>query len=194
MRRLAPNTASPRRGGYTLLELLLVLAILVMAAGIALPSVMGMYQRNRLDRAAEDVRARLAGTRFWALDSGLIYQFRFEPAGRRYLVISFDQPGDAAEAAARQRLGQLPDSMRFETADAEVLFVEQIPLELLSGLANSQELAGVSWSPPILFIPDGSAMDSVFDLVDSAERFVRFRIRGLTGTVKVEPIRKRTGQ
>ena len=50
MRRVAANNSKNRRRsqrGYTLLELLLVLGILLILAGIAFPGVMRMYGRHQ---------------------------------------------------------------------------------------------------------------------------------------------------
>ena len=111
--------------GYTLLELLLVLAILVAVASAVAPTVVARMSEYRLKEGTETARAALSATRIHAIDVSSVYQFRFETGGRRFLAIPTD--GDALTnsqkagersggnfAPVRRREWTLPERLSFQ--------------------------------------------------------------------------------
>lgn len=194
MRRTSPLTV--HRGGYTLLELLLVLAILVAIAGLSWPSVNRMLEDLTIKEAVEPVRVELSKTRIRALDAGVTWQFRFEPDGRRYLMVpyEFDELEANAEVLQQQleafprMAGKLPEGLTFVAASESMLGNEPVTQESVTGLPGESELSGVSWSPPLLFYSDGAATDAAFDVVSEEKRFQRLTLRALTGAVTVSTI------
>lgn len=109
-------------GGYTLLELLLVVAILVIFASAVAPTVVARMAEYRLKQAAETARFALSATRIHAIDVSSIYQFRFEPGGRRFLAVPTDNDvGGSAQTSGGQtrcaiECGQLPENLTFQVA------------------------------------------------------------------------------
>jgi prepilin-type N-terminal cleavage/methylation domain-containing protein len=73
-------------GGFSLLELLIVLAIVVSVAGLAIPAMRGPLDKARLTSAAKDVQASLAKARALAIREGTAVQFRYEPGGSRFVI------------------------------------------------------------------------------------------------------------
>ncbi|HXT57107.1 MAG TPA: prepilin-type N-terminal cleavage/methylation domain-containing protein, partial [Pirellulales bacterium] len=69
---------SPMRGAFTLLELLLVLALLGMMLAISWPSLNRSLDTQRLKRGADLVRTHLLRARTKAMISGEIFSFRFQ--------------------------------------------------------------------------------------------------------------------
>ena len=59
-----------RRDGLTLIEILLVLAIVIMVAALALPAMNGTFDAQRLTRAADMVRSDWSRARVEAIRSG----------------------------------------------------------------------------------------------------------------------------
>ena len=198
------TNATPSHSGYTLLELLLVMGVLVIMVGLSWPLVQGQFQRYRLKNEVEAVRAKLAGTRIRAIDSGLMYQFLYEPGGRNFIVVPFEgvetesEQVDAGGNALYRFAGSLSENVTFETSKDVAMTSEDLPDPgviseyFLSGLPGSLELSSVSWSQPILFFPDGTAISAVFDVVDANKQFVRISVRELTGAVSVDQIRRET--
>jgi prepilin-type N-terminal cleavage/methylation domain-containing protein len=82
----------PARRGFTLLEVLLVLTILVVMASFTWPSLMRYIRERGIREQAHTVRVELNNARIKAIDQGLTYQFRFEPGGRRFVVLPYDRP------------------------------------------------------------------------------------------------------
>ena len=178
-----------RPGGFTLLEVLLVLAILVTLAGLSWPSVSNMLDTLAMDEAVEPVRQSLAKTRTRALDAGVTWQFRFEPQGRRYLVAPYeldrldeDEEIEQEQLALLPRIsGQLPEGFSFVAASENLEGIENVAPQAVAGLNDQKQLGEASWSPPVLFYSDGAAIEGSFDIVDPNRQFRRLTVRALTG-------------
>src|SRR5262249_59550742 len=67
------------RTGFTILELLLVLAILVMLATMAFPAIENMYDDMKVQAAADHLRGRLAQARSQAINDGRAYRIGVKP-------------------------------------------------------------------------------------------------------------------
>ena len=195
------------RTGFTLLELLLVLGVLVVIASLSWPRMLRYIQENALKQNVETVRRELAATRIHAIDSGLTYQFRYEPAGQLFLVFPFDRPNvqesegttasNQAVPAPSARLktveGRLAPDFRFEhpTEDTgQSTGAQRMNENWLSLLKNGALYTQTVWSPPILFRPNGESQDAQLVIQDKTGNTVRLTVRGLTGGVKVEPMRR----
>ncbi|HUQ72352.1 MAG TPA: prepilin-type N-terminal cleavage/methylation domain-containing protein [Planctomycetaceae bacterium] len=196
MRRLRLRAAS--RPGYTLVELLLALAVLAMLAGVVMPSVLRMHADSRLSEVTEVVRYQLGSTRSRAIEGGLVYQFRFEPDGRNFIAIPFEREFEGSDLTSSgsgattglgvftRYAGELPTGFRFndcsDSAGSDSTQPsQQLSEEALGELPNAQELSGLSWSQAILFVPDGSAIDYAFEVADGRDQAIRLEVRGLTG-------------
>ncbi len=183
---------------------MLALVVLTAAMAVVWPSVERLYHQQALKQAAEHVRAKLAGTRIRALDFGVRYQFRYEPRGRRFLVIPYQRHNLQASRGRTGRTssgeivlpkfsGLLPEGMRFENSDGEETEPHGIAASWLTELPDSQRLAATVWSPPLLFRSDGTATDAAFHIIDAHQQSVRFWVRGLTGGVTVSRIEREAG-
>ena len=76
-------TTRPPRRGFTLVEVIVVMAILILLAIIVLPSL-GAFRGDTRSRAAGDViRGELAVARARAKDEGKPYRVALSPDGRR---------------------------------------------------------------------------------------------------------------
>ncbi|QDU37745.1 hypothetical protein Mal4_20620 [Maioricimonas rarisocia] len=202
---------SRRRAGFTLFELVLVLAALVVVLGISVPVMTRFIAEQTLRDDVEDVRTELGGTRYKAIDAGLVYQFRFEPGGQKYVVLPFDRVEMSSETSAdgqamvnavasgmvRVYSGELSSTSRFEAepetqslSETGVLPTEQLPDEWLVLLPDGSSLKQTAWSLPILFYPDGTAEDATFRIVDEDARYQTISLRGLTGSVSVLPVER----
>jgi prepilin-type N-terminal cleavage/methylation domain-containing protein len=101
------------RRGYSLVELLIVLAVLSALAALVQPAMRGVLDKSRLTGAAKQVQAALAKSRALAIREGVSVWFRFEPGGQRWWI---------EKAAAVQPLSsvenepELPVTMAAETA------------------------------------------------------------------------------
>ncbi len=177
---------SPPREGFTLVELLIVLAILVMAMAISWPAVGGLLAKNELRSAAQQVRAALAKTRLEAMESGAVRQFRYQPGTRRFEITRLAATAEESSAGRGVREdGDAPDT------PAEVLLASGVRWESpdTTGVPLRPALSGDSpeqvWSAPILFFPNGRTSNARLQLGGRRGFLVPLTLRGVTGTVAI---------
>jgi type II secretion system protein H len=72
--------------GFTLLELMIVLVLLVMLMAIAWPSLRKPLQRSSTQQAARQLYEDLAAARLSAIETGTTMSLRYEPGGYRYWI------------------------------------------------------------------------------------------------------------
>lgn len=197
--------ATVRRAAFTLLELVLALAVIAAVIGLAFPVLLRFSGEQALRQNVETVRARLARTRLSAMNSGLSYQFRYEPNGRRCLVLPSERPLESgAETADRGATAPTPalelelgDGLQFRSSPPgpvaltqQSVTVERLPEDWLAEFGVPTTLAQVGWAPAIQFAPDGTAQDASLVVVDADGRYQMLTVRGLTASVSVGPVER----
>ena len=79
------------RRGFTLLELILVLALVVILASLVYPSFSAMQAQYRVEGAADAAKAGLASARGHAIEAGQPYRFAIVP-GKGNFRVAPDSP------------------------------------------------------------------------------------------------------
>ncbi len=179
------------RSGFTLFELMIVLAILVAVTAMAAPQMMERIRSGRVQEAAENVREVLAAARTYAIDTGVDYHFRFEVGGNYVVAIPAEQDAsignsydsDSETAEFLYRSGELPETIFLRNSFGDTSGSESLKGQAFGNLENAGNLASKSWSMPILFRFDGSAEDKTFRVMDEAQRSCEVTVRGLTGAI-----------
>jgi len=189
-RRAIRGAPAGSRHGYTLFEMVLVMALLAAALAVSYPYVSRLFAAHQLYQAGELVRVRIMQARVLAAETGLVYQFRYEPNGQKFIlapsdVQAFSAAGATRPAKAIVRAGMLPGSAVFESSQG---FSGQgggtMPESWFANLPDAEEFKGVSWSAPLLFQPDGSTHNAEVVIRDEQQNAaVRLSVRGLTGGV-----------
>ena len=185
------SSARVARRGYTLFELVLVLAILVVLAALAYPSLDSMYAGYRITAAADMVQASWASARARAMDEGRPYRFavllnkgnfRIAPEGADYW--SGGDPAALGDPSAAGLVIEevLPKGVRVCTHDASQTSGYE------SGGDYAMPVGSIdpsSWTSLVTFLPDGTAREDVVEIVLHAQgaRPLLLRLRGLTGVV-----------
>src|SRR5215212_4326353 len=102
-------TRRRRRPGVTLIEMLLVVAILIALAAVAYPTLSAMYGDVKVKAAADDVRAAWTEARAHAIEDGRPYRFAVEPGTGKFKVAP-DADGfwDGSGGAAGDGDGEAP--------------------------------------------------------------------------------------
>lgn len=207
MNRLPPQSETSRRdirGGFTLLELVVVLTVIVVIAGMTWPQLMRFAREQQLREWSAEVRTDMAGARIKAIENGLVYQFRYEPGGRWFAVLPYDQP-DSGNSAADSTLGktrieaarstgppatiaQLPEELHFRFKDGQP--TEELSQEWIKLLPTDEPLGRVAWSLPLLFHLDGTADNATVYIESRQGHSQLLTLRGLTGGVTMGPVIK----
>ena len=105
------------RRAFTLIEVMLVLAIIVIIAGLSWTAMQGPLAHSKLLRAADDVRKEWVEARDHAVTTGHTYAFRYMVHGDRYRLGPEDDsslPESSADGAVTINAGSSPGSSQRE--------------------------------------------------------------------------------
>jgi prepilin-type N-terminal cleavage/methylation domain-containing protein len=183
---LSPFTFSllPSRRAHTLTELLVVLTILGLFAGIAMPRVIGSLMRSKLDTALGAIRSDVTFARARAVSSGLRHQVLMETETGELRVEPFRPEQQAAEGQA-QTVEQRPALVDRISTSVHVTTWSVSPLGAAQGLATaSQDGTGGGDGAPIVFYPEGRSDDAMIVLEDSEGARRGLRIDGFSGEIR----------
>ena len=124
---MRPNSHRPGSAGacvgVSLLELCIVMAVMLVVAAAALPTLMTAVQQYRLRTAARDLAAMLQRARMRSVRDSRHYamqQRQITQAGVSYSQLFLDQNGNGSYDAGEAVL-QLPVGVRFNSASAPSL-------------------------------------------------------------------------
>lgn len=208
LNNLQRTTREDPRRGFTLIEMLLVLGLMVVLLGIAYPSLSRLRLEQQLKQGAELVRLQMKQARLHALESGLEYQFRFEPGGQRFIVVPAEYSAVQAQQAVNQQsgnsapkavywktLGQFQSKVNFsKNSSANGLRPQPLPQDFLAGFDKPDELSRVNWSSPLIFRSDGSAQDFAVEIEDLNGTYLTLSVRGITGDTEISSMLRRVRQ
>jgi prepilin-type N-terminal cleavage/methylation domain-containing protein len=161
-----------RRRGFTLLELLAVLAALLVLGALILPTLSGLRGNTNLKAGADILRSLLAEGRAKAIEDGRNYKLSFTADGRTIRVepdaYITDPMAQTEQPVTRQE--DLPAGVTIALVESDS------PVTDASGIQRVATL-----------LPDGTCReDSVFvQLNEDGVAPLTLRIRGLTGNVTV---------
>jgi prepilin-type N-terminal cleavage/methylation domain-containing protein len=167
-----------QRRAFTLLEILLVLAVLVALAAVAYPTLSSMYGDVKVKAAADNVRAAYADARSHAIEDGRPYRFGVQPGTGKFRVApdvdSFWDGSDPSQAANSNDTEAPP-------------FINEGSLP--SGIVFTGDVAtGGTWSTVLVFNPDGGCSSDVeigLQEADDAASTIVVRVRSMTGAVTI---------
>ncbi len=204
------HSTRDRRRGFTLVEVLLTLALLVAITALAWPVLEQPIANQRLRKAADEITARWCGARVEAMDSGRTYVFRYTVDDGRFSTECYtptatsDDPvsddyfdpqsgGLGYTGAPRDPVHDaLPEGVTFADSQTQ----QDTRAAAIQSASQSSSGLEAGYSDPILFYPDGTTTDAELLLQNEYGRYIQLSLRGLTGTVTVgevyrgqEPIR-----
>lgn len=189
------------RAGFTLLELLVVLGVILLIVGMVWPNLMVYMQTATLRDQSRSVAETISHTRLGAIDYGVAYQFFYEPDGTHYLMLPTDDDpaaGDSESSASVLRIpgetGELPEGYSFKTPKGIESSQVSISGESLKDVPNADIVQGVTWASPAVFYPDGSGTDYLFEMENDSGHYLTISIRSLTGAATLSPIQSRNSQ
>jgi Tfp pilus assembly protein FimT len=181
----------PCRRAATLTELILVLAILVIVAALAVPSLQAMYGHHKLTGAVDSVKGAWAEARAHAMKEGRPYRFAVQPDGSAFRIAPDQDDYWPGEGPANDPAGQglvleqsLPTGVRF-AVNGEGGATQGNEQENYS--LDDKPVQNSNWSSTIVFKPDGTAQEDVRIVFQvKGARTTALQLRGMTGDVSVE--------
>ena len=167
------------RHGYTMFELVLVLAVIVIAASLSMPAIDALLASNNVSAARDMVRTQWAEMRARALEEGRPYRFAVTENTGKFRVAPDDDVywgGSGNKPAEDKPLiveGELPPGVLFTTSEAAFNGSEQAPAP------------GPEWGLTVaVYLADGVGRDDAQVFFGKAgQRPLGLRMRGLTGAV-----------
>lgn len=173
------------RRGYSLVELLIVLAVLSALAALAQPSLRGVLDKSRLTGAARQVQAALAKSRALAIREGVPVWFRFEPGGQVWWI----ERDPAVQPVAAPAVGsEVGAPAVVESADTATVPATE-PASVTAVVLRSDRLPeGVSFPPAgsgqsdrIPWSALGRTSSCQLRLYGQRQFVIDLTLRGLTG-------------
>ena len=204
--------SAPRPRAFTLLELLLALAVMSAIAAVSIPQITTLLGDRRLVRGAEQLRIEMTRVRVDAMRQGrtIVIEgllengaFRVRPfvsvadatestgptaapsallSGADQAMVTPMQTGGGATAAPQEKTIELPEGITV-TAVAVVSAARAAEVEQA---ALSDQAAG--WSRPILFYPDGTTSTAAVTLQHPTVGHIIVKLRGITGDVTLTDV------
>lgn len=175
------NRRGFRRDGVTLLEILLVVAVIAILSSIALPLWDAMLQSEKVARAADIVRAELGATRVLAIQEGEEYVFCYVPeSGQFWREPLATMTGTSSLQAGEPITDQLavPPSNQLPQG---VVFAQGVAEESVRSQQLEEETGAAANCNRIIFYPDGTSQTAGIIIRNEFGDALQVTLRGLTG-------------
>jgi prepilin-type N-terminal cleavage/methylation domain-containing protein len=187
--------------GFTLLELLLVLALIVVLYSLASPALKRPLASQGLWKSADTIRTQWAATRVRAMRTGCIHVFQYQPGTNQYRIRPWVAPEDMVESNDASMLGaantrQLAPSRTvrdelLQLSEGTVLVQSEVDDKRWVMMSEAQlQLNDLdpTWSSPVFFYPDGTTSTARLLLSNQYNDWAAVTLRGLTGASRAEMI------
>jgi prepilin-type N-terminal cleavage/methylation domain-containing protein len=175
-------TARRRRHGYTLMELLAVVAILTALGGILVPTLNGLGGDTKVKAGADAVQARLSEARAAAIEQGRAYRVAVSEDGTRVRVAP-DELGFAGF-----------EPLDEDGATGPVIVEDELPTPVTAvpvlGEGEQAVVDEAGWVRVVTFLPDGTCREATaaVEVREPGVHSMLIRVRGLTGAATVTSV------
>lgn len=196
-----------RRSAFTLLELLLTLAVISAIAAVTIPQVGWLLGDRRLVRSADQLRVEMTRLRLKAMRGGQVMILEGMLDGGNLRARPYFSPADATESGtgsggpsallsgAKQAAVApvIQDESQVETIELpDDVTVEAVAVVSAARAAeieqNTMAEQTQGWSRPVLFYTDGTTSTAAVTLRHESMGSIVVKLRGITGDAMVGEI------
>lgn len=190
------NPTLHRRRGFTLLEMVLVLAIIVAVGAIAAPIFRGSLEIEKLRKGIELVAADWVETSALAMETGETQVWLCEVGSSGFSASTYsntggltpteaattvaDTTGLSATSGSASGSGSFGQTMPEGISISEVLVSEGDTMVTMA----ENSMADAS-NATVFFYPDGTSSSARLSVIDEQQRTMTVVMNGLAGTVRV---------
>ena len=156
--------------GFTLLEILIVLVIVTLIIGFAIPNFRGAFEQTKLESASRNLVTMLGTAQHLSVIHRLMFQVKFDSNKQEYQIIpdsSLLKDNDELPNYARRR--KLPDGVKFGTIS-------------ISTPGTPETGSGTEY---LAFYPNGSSDGAMISLHDDSGAIITLQVMKATGLVKI---------
>ncbi len=185
--------------GFTLIEIMLVLALIAILSSIAMPSLRGFAASTRLKSTAHAIRDMLNFARDMAITDRAAYLVVFDLAANRYWLASsetFNLADPSTPQPTQQPTTNQGTTELAQTSPLRTNAILGIPQQLghnvslarmitNHNLQHNQIDTGVDY---IYFSPTGSSEDTVLHIQDQQGQAMSITVENATGRVRLQKI------
>lgn len=171
-----------RRSGYTLFELIMIIAVLIILGSLVIPTLTGTYSNTRQKSAADLIRARIVEGRAKAMEQGMWYRFAINQDKTRIRL--------APDAGINGTdFGSLTPG-ESDTPDAQVIEdkLDHATAELqIDPNDTTRSSPDGEWATVMTIGPEGICKESDTSILVKEEKFhpIEIRIRGIAASAAV---------
>ena len=181
-KKLSRKILKPLNKGFSLLEMMIVLAVLAGMAAIAYPLVSRPLSKIRLKSAAQEVTNELSKARISSMQSGVPLVFRVQmKTGHFQLSRNFNseesenESEEESEENFKTEEGDLPSGVCFESVENAKL--------------PEEDTDESGWTNVAIFYPNGDTTDSIIELSDN-DYCCDVKLSGFVNSAKISDTRK----
>jgi hypothetical protein len=176
------RSASPiRRRGISLIEVVVVMAVLVVIGGILAPTFRTMSGDSKTKAGVDTIKGRIADARGSAVDQGRPYKLSISQDGLHVRVAPDEQAFVNMAATADDDESSGPHIVESDMP-------KDVTLKILDQDATENTTDEAGWIRVATFLPDGTCREdsALLEVHELGVPAVNIRIRGLTGTATTE--------
>lgn len=173
-----------KRGGFTLLEMVTVLAVLGIIMAIGIPNVVQAYRQQKMANGVQDVAASITEARARVRSQNVCYRLTFG-APDRYTVERFST-GDCSGTAASTNTVPYGDGVALQSVIKGTPTIKDTTLLKATSVTPSTSApttASVTFVSPFGTNLEGVPLDLTFTHLAQSSMTRKVRISGVLGTV-----------
>jgi prepilin-type N-terminal cleavage/methylation domain-containing protein len=165
---------SRRRAGFTLLELVVVMAILLILGSLAIPTMVGVRGNTGIKAGVDAVRAKMFDARSKAMDEGVAYRLSVSDDGKKLQVAPDDPNSVDPTHHGMTSTEDMPDGV-------------VVKVQAQDGVQAAPDQTG--WVRVATFMADGTCREDFIEVVVTDTTVtnaapMRIQIRGVTGAIR----------